>query len=121
MASIRKFKNTKSTNTENLRNINPTKIKAHTVPHIHDLSWWIEYLRHHPPPAMASKAVYCREVHKIMATNPPITDKDGSHTERKQKMTQEAGLHIEPLMKCTMAQVLRPSSPDTPVMECGCK
>ena len=56
-----------------------------------------------------------------MATNPPITDKDGSHTERKQKMTQEAGLHIEPLMKCTMAQVLRPSSPDMPVMECGCK
>ena len=31
MASIRKFKNAKSANMENLRNINPMKIKAHMV------------------------------------------------------------------------------------------
>ena len=67
-------------------------LKTHTI---RELSWWIECCRHRPPPTSASKTVYCREIHKIMAANLPVIDIDGSHTERKRKMMQETGVHVE--------------------------
>ena len=64
-----------------------------------ELSWWIECRGCHPPPTSATNTVYCREVRKIMAANPPVINICGSCTERKQKVMQEAGLHVEPFIE----------------------
>ena len=71
-------------------------LETHTI---RELSWWIECRGHRPPPTSASKTVYCREVRKIMAANLPVIDIDGSHTERKRKMMQETGVHVEPFVE----------------------
>ena len=71
-------------------------LETHTI---RELSWWIECRGHRTPPTSASKAVYCREVRKIMVANLPVIDIDGSHTERKRKMMQETGVHVEPFVE----------------------
>ena len=62
---------------------------------IRELSWWIACRGRHSLPTSACKTVYCRKVRKIMAASLPVIDIDGSYTERKRKVTQEAGLHVE--------------------------
>ena len=80
-------------------NVPSAKLVEPLKTHIRELSWWIECCRHPPPPTSASKTVYCREIHKIMAANLPVIDIDGSHTERKRKMMQETGVHVEPFVE----------------------
>ena len=69
---------------------------------IRKLSWWIEYHGCHSPPMSASKAVHCHEVCKIMAASLPVIDIDSSCTKRKQKVMQEAGLHVEPFVETSV-------------------
>ena len=80
-------------------NVPSAKLVEPLKTHIRELSWWIECCRHPPPPTSASKTVYCREIHKIMAANLPVIDIDGSHTERKRKMMQETSVHVEPFVE----------------------
>ena len=69
---------------------------------IRKLSWWIECHGCHSPPMSASKTVYCHEVCKIMAASLPVIDIDSSCTKRKQKVMQEAGLHVEPFVETSV-------------------